>query len=68
MNTDPESLTPAQLAATPEEHAKLAVNALLRADDITAGYLPGINILEGCNFFLDDGEICLLYTSPSPRD
>jgi branched-chain amino acid transport system ATP-binding protein len=50
-------LTHAELAATPEEHRKLAGNALLRADDITAGYLPGINILEGCNFYLDDGEI-----------
>jgi branched-chain amino acid transport system ATP-binding protein len=50
-------LTHAELAATPEEHQKLAVNALLRADDITAGYLPGINILEGCNFYLDDGEV-----------
>ncbi|MGK9272655.1 ABC transporter ATP-binding protein [Williamsia muralis] len=45
------------MAATPEEHRKLAANALLRADDITAGYLPGINILEECNFYLDDGEI-----------
>ncbi|PXW26993.1 UNVERIFIED_CONTAM: amino acid/amide ABC transporter ATP-binding protein 2 (HAAT family) [Williamsia faeni] len=50
-------LTQAELAATPEVHQKQAVNALLRADDITAGYLPGINILEGCNFYLDDGEI-----------
>ncbi|WP_051122114.1 ABC transporter ATP-binding protein [Nocardia sp. 348MFTsu5.1] len=50
-------LTHAELAATPEVHQKQAVNALLRADDITAGYLPGINILEGCNFYLDDGEI-----------
>ncbi len=51
------TLTPAQLAATPEEHRKRARNALIRADDITAGYLPGINILEECNFYLDDGEI-----------
>ena len=29
----------------------------MRADDITAGYLPGINILEDCNFFLNEGEI-----------
>jgi branched-chain amino acid transport system ATP-binding protein len=50
-------LTQAELAATPEVHQQQAVNALLRADDITAGYLPGINILEGCNFYLDDGEI-----------
>ncbi|MBD0860211.1 ABC transporter ATP-binding protein [Gordonia sp. zg691] len=59
MSTEPgaESSTPAQLAATAEEHRKLAGKALMRADDITAGYLPGINILEGCNFYLDDGEI-----------
>ncbi|MEO9330030.1 ABC transporter ATP-binding protein [Gordonia aurantiaca] len=59
MSTGPsaESLTPAQLAATPEEHRKRAVDALMRADDITAGYLPGINILTECNFYLDEGEI-----------
>ena len=59
MSTDPGpgQLTPAQLAATAEEHRKLAGNALMRADDITAGYLPGINILEECNFYLGDGEI-----------
>ena len=59
MSTDPGpgQLTPAQLAATAEEHRKLAGDALMRADDITAGYLPGINILEECNFYLGDGEI-----------
>lgn len=59
MNTPnvTRSLTPAQLAATPEEHRLRAEGALMRADDITAGYLPGINILEGCNFFLKQGEI-----------
>ncbi|MGU3294849.1 ABC transporter ATP-binding protein [Williamsia sp. M5A3_1d] len=50
-------LTPAQLAATPAEHQRRAGNALIRADDITAGYLPGIDILSDCNFYLDDGEI-----------
>ncbi|GAA1462463.1 ABC transporter ATP-binding protein [Williamsia maris] len=55
--TSSEELTPAQLAATPAEHQKRAGNALIRADDITAGYLPGINILEDCNFYLNDGEI-----------
>jgi branched-chain amino acid transport system ATP-binding protein len=29
---------------------------LLIADDVTAGYLPGIDILTGCNLHLDDGE------------
>jgi branched-chain amino acid transport system ATP-binding protein len=50
-------LTPAELAALPEEHDRLAVGALVRADDITAGYLPGVDILSGCNFFLRRGEI-----------
>jgi neutral amino acid transport system ATP-binding protein len=29
---------------------------LLVADDVTAGYLPGIDILTGCNLTLDEGE------------
>ncbi|MGH3980544.1 MAG: ABC transporter ATP-binding protein [Pseudonocardiaceae bacterium] len=47
----------AQLAATPERHRELARGALLRADDLVAGYVPGVNILTGCNFFLREGEI-----------
>ncbi len=50
-------LSPAELAALPEEHNRLAEGALVRADDITAGYLPGVDILTGCNFFLRRGEI-----------
>lgn len=30
---------------------------LLDADDIYAGYLPGVDILRGINLFLDDGEL-----------
>lgn len=29
---------------------------LLIAEDVTAGYLPGIDILTGCNLTLDEGE------------
>lgn len=50
-------MTAAELAATPREHARLAEGALLRADDLVAGYFPGVDILRGCNFFLRDGEI-----------
>ena len=50
-------LSPAQLAATRQRHRELAQGALLRADDLVAGYLPGVNILEGCDFFLREGEI-----------
>lgn len=30
---------------------------LLNADDIYAGYLPGVDILRGIDLFLDDGEL-----------
>jgi branched-chain amino acid transport system ATP-binding protein len=52
-----DELTRAELAATPERHRELAEGALLRADDLVAGYVPGVNILTGCNFFLREGEI-----------
>ena len=51
------NLTPAELAATPEEHARLAEGALLRADRLVAGYIPEVDILRGCDFYLRDGEI-----------
>lgn len=47
----------AELAATPQRHRERALGALFRADDLVAGYLPGVNILQGCNFFLRAGEI-----------
>jgi branched-chain amino acid transport system ATP-binding protein len=53
----PTELSPAELAATPEEHARRAEGALLRADRLVAGYLPEVDILRGCDLFLRDGEI-----------
>jgi len=50
-------LTAAELAATRGEHEKLASKALLRADELVAGYLPGVNILNSCDFYLNDGEL-----------
>jgi branched-chain amino acid transport system ATP-binding protein len=56
--TEPvRQLTPAELAATREEHVRLAANALVRADELVAGYLPGVNILNSCDFYLNDGEL-----------
>ncbi|HET9118001.1 MAG TPA: ABC transporter ATP-binding protein [Pseudonocardiaceae bacterium] len=52
-----DRLPAAELAATPQRHRELARGALLRADDLVAGYLPGVNILQECNFFLRQGEI-----------
>ncbi len=53
---EPE-LTAAEKAATREEHVRLAEGALLRADELVAGYLPGVDILRGCNFYLKEGEL-----------
>ena len=50
-------LSPAEKAATREEHQRLAEGALVRADDLVAGYVPGVNILRGCDFYLQDGEL-----------
>ena len=40
-------LSPAEKAATREEHVRLAEGALVRADELVAGYVPGVNILRG---------------------
>ncbi|RBY89205.1 ABC transporter ATP-binding protein [Blastococcus sp. TBT05-19] len=50
-------LSPAEKAATREEHVRLAEGALVRADDLVAGYVPGVNILRGCDFYLQEGEL-----------
>jgi branched-chain amino acid transport system ATP-binding protein len=50
-------LSPAEKAATREGHVQLAEGALMRADELVAGYLPGVNILRGCDFYLQDGEL-----------
>jgi branched-chain amino acid transport system ATP-binding protein len=34
----------------------VSAEPLLIAEDVTAGYLPGIDILTGCNLTLDEGE------------
>jgi ABC-type branched-subunit amino acid transport system ATPase component len=39
------------------KHEADAGDALLRADDVTAGYVPGVNILTGCDFYVNDGEL-----------
>ena len=38
-------------------HEGAAKDALLRADDVVAGYVPGVNILNGCDFYVNDGEL-----------
>lgn len=38
-------------------HVEASKNAVLRADEVVAGYLPGVDILTGCDLYADDGEL-----------
>ena len=38
-------------------HLEAAENALLRCDEVVAGYVPGVNILNGCDLYVGDGEL-----------
>jgi branched-chain amino acid transport system ATP-binding protein len=39
------------------KHLDEAKNALVRVDDVFAGYVPGVNILNGCDLHCDEGEL-----------
>jgi ABC-type branched-subunit amino acid transport system ATPase component len=39
------------------EHLRRADGAVLRADNLIAGYLPGVNILNGSDLYCQDGEL-----------
>ncbi|TSD65325.1 ABC transporter ATP-binding protein [Aeromicrobium piscarium] len=45
------------LALEREKHLSGAADALLRADDLIAGYLPGVNILNGADLYCQRGEL-----------
>ena len=49
----------AEATATPDrsEHVKAAEGAVLRADELIAGYLPGVNILNGCDLYCQENEL-----------
>jgi len=56
----PASARPAEAeeaSAHRREHERLAEGALLRADNLVAGYVPGVNILNGADLYLRDGEL-----------
>jgi branched-chain amino acid transport system ATP-binding protein len=38
-------------------HLAAAEGALVRAENLIAGYLPGVNILNGCDFYAQRGEL-----------
>ncbi len=40
-----------------DAHLSAAEGAVLRADDLIAGYLPGVNILNGADLYCQEGEL-----------
>ena len=40
-----------------DAHLSAAEGAVLRADDLIAGYLPGVNILNGADLYCQQGEL-----------
>jgi ABC-type branched-subunit amino acid transport system ATPase component len=40
-----------------EQHLRSAEGAVLRADDLVAGYLPGVNILNGADLYCQENEL-----------
>jgi len=44
-------------ASQREAHIAGAENALLRADELVAGYVPGVNILNGSDLYVTQGEL-----------
>jgi branched-chain amino acid transport system ATP-binding protein len=55
--SDPHGATPSEPGAIAEGTAAHIGEAVLVADELVAGYLPGVNILNGCNLDLADGEL-----------
>src|SRR5690606_2511555 len=39
-----------------EGHVAAAEHALLRADEVVAGYIPGVSILNGTDLYAEEGE------------
>ena len=50
-------LRPTRRPPTASAHLKAAEGAVLRADDLIAGYLPGVNILNGADLYCQEGEL-----------
>ena len=55
--TDGSPATGMRVAVDRSAHLRAAEGALLRADELVAGYLPGVNILNGCDLYVHEGEL-----------
>ena len=52
-----DALTSSAAVTDRSEHLAGAENALLRADELYAGYVPGVNILNGADLYVKEGEL-----------
>ena len=57
LNVDASQRQQSQELTDRSHHLAGAGNALLRADELLAGYLPGVNILNSCDFYVNKSEL-----------
>lgn len=57
LDLDAAARTGARVISDRSEHAAAAAGALVVADELVAGYLPGVNILNSCDFYAQQGEL-----------
>ena len=57
LGADAEVQAEQRAQAAREAHLRAADGAVLRADGLIAGYLPGVNILNGADLYCQPGEL-----------
>lgn len=57
LDTNAEQLAQGHRATPEQIHQSEAVGALVRADQLFAGYFPGVNILNGADLYAREGEL-----------
>jgi branched-chain amino acid transport system ATP-binding protein len=55
--TDETNAADASRASSPNGATTLEPKPVLRAENLVAGYLPGVNILNGCDLVCNEGEL-----------
>jgi ABC-type branched-subunit amino acid transport system ATPase component len=57
LHIDAEQRRRGRVVGGREAHLAASADALIIADELVAGYLPEINILNGCDFYAQRGEL-----------
>ncbi len=57
LSGTPDPAAEERAQAAREAHLRAADGAVLRADNLIAGYLPGVNILNGADLYCQPGEL-----------